>query len=499
MSDETLLTPEERLQELSDAILSSVVNGDAESKERRQYLFGQLPTRAFRDENYILYKILFGFKDRGITPDASFLKMYLMRNTKIFTESSQFIDLSAYSDMDENPYVGYISAVINQYTRLAGMGVQPMEEFKLTIEKYRIEYSAVEMDKVYSQSRLMLHDGVRVGKRYYQGFDDSYAYIKRCASDIENLLDNSLGDGFIDSETEAIIDNEQRKLEKIGDFDLIDELNSKDSLGGIYSSLLYNVIAPTKGGKSKFTSRMVHTAVVKYGTNCSVWAIEGGYEAWWAQLRAIHFEYLYIRNASSTGEKIMPLSQDDILKGNYPNESVKSLEEASRIDLFTNPNYGKINMINRPFYVETFIEEIDTSVKINNSRLVLLDYLQLISSSDKGKKTNEIIKEAYKKSLRYCKDRNVAIVTPAQFTQEFIKEMGHSKDGKAPETRTSGGESSEVIRSSDINIALYASLDDLHNRSMTIMSIPSRLSAAFPAFEIYADLCSCVFSSISDD
>lgn len=499
MSDETLLTPEERLQELSDIILSNVVNNDAESKEKRQYLFGQLPVRAFRDENYILYKIMFQFKDKGITPDSSFLKMYLMRHTKLFNDSSQFIDLSAYTDLDENPYVGYTSAVINQYTRLSGMDKQGMDDFKLSIEKYKVEYSAVEMDKAYSQARVILHDGVQIGRRYYQGFDDSYAFVKHSASDIENLLDSSLGDGFIDAETEAIMDNEQRQPEKIGDFDLIDELNAPESLGGVFSSLLYNVVAPTKGGKSKFTARMVHTAMVKYGTNCSVWAFEGGYEAWWAQLRAIHFEYLYIRQASSSGEKIMPLSQKDIMLGNYPNDSVRSLEEASRIDLFTNPNYGKINMINRPFYVETFIEEIDTSVKINSSKMVLIDYLQLISSSEKGKKNNEIIKEAYKKALQYCKDRNVAIVTPAQFTQEFIKEMAHSKDGKAPETRTSGGESSEVIRASDINIALYASIDDLQNRSMTIMSIPSRLSVAFPAFEIYADLCSCVFSSISDD
>lgn len=498
MADETLLTPEERLQELSDIILSNVLKQDDEAREKRQYLFSQLPVRVFRDENYILYKTLSTFKGRGIVPDATFLKMYLLRNTKVFTENASFIDLSVYADLDENPYLGYTTAVINQYTRLVNTDAVDMDVFKLTIEKYKVEYESIEMDKAYSQARLILHDGIQVGRRFYQGYDDSYAYIKKVASDIENMMDNSIGDGFIDSESEAIVDNPRAQPEKISDFDLIEELNSDETLGGIYTSLLVNIVAPTKGGKSKFTARLVHTALVKYGVNVSVWAFEGGYEAWWAQMRAIHFEYIYIRNAVDRNHAVAPLSQADILLNRYPSETIKSLEEASRLDLFTNTAYGKMNMINRPFYVESFIDEIDTSVKVNDSKMVVVDYLQLISSSEKGRKNNEIIREAYKKALQYCKDRNVSFITPAQFTQEFIKEMAHSKGGASQETRTAGGESSEVIRASDINIALYASIDDLQRKSMTVMSIPSRLSVAFPAFEIYADLCSCVFSSIDE-
>jgi len=497
MSDEVLLTPEERLQELSDIILANIVCKDDDSMEKRRYLYGQLPVKVFRDENFVLYGILFNFKDKGITPDEDFMKMYLLRNTKQLKDSYEYIDLSAYADQDENPFVGYISAVVKRFIRLKGMDKCSYSDFKLYIEKYKSEFSSIEMNKAYSLARQILYEGVQIGKRFYQGFEDSNTYIKHVSGNIENLLDNSIGDGFIDSRKEAIIDNERSQPEKIGDFDLIDELN--EALGGIYTSLLYNVIAPTKGGKSKFTARIVHTAVVRYGTNVSVWAYEGGYEAWWAQLRAIHYEYMYIRNASSVGDKVAPLSQADILLGNYPSEAIRSLEEASRLDLFTNPNYGVINMINRPFNVETFIDDIDTSVKTNMSKMVLIDYLQLINSESKGKKSNEIVKDAYKKALQYCKDRNVAIITPAQFTQEFIKEMAHSKNGGSPETRTAGGESSEVIRASDINIALYASIDDLQRREMSIMSVPSRLSVSFPMFQIYADLCSCVFSSIVDE
>lgn len=497
MSEELLLTPDERLQELSDLLLANIVCSDTDSLNKRRILFNELPIRVFKDENYILYKVLFSFKDKGITPDSTFLKLYLTRNTRLLNDSKDKIDLSAYEDIDENPYIGYISAVIKQHTRLVGMDKCSDSDFKLAIEKYRVEYSNIEMNKAYATARQILYEGVKIGKKFYQGFSDSNAYIKRVSADIENMIDNSFGDGFIDSREEAVVDDERIKPEIVSDFDLVDELN--EHLGGIYTSLLYNIMAPTKGGKSKFMSRIAHTAIVKYGTNISVWAFEGGHQAFWAQLRAIHYEYMYIRNASDPTERVAPLSQKDILLNNYPSEAVRSLEEASRLDLFTNPNYGEVQMINRPFVVENYIEELETSVKVNNSKIVFIDYLQLIESSERGRKSSDIIKEAYKKSLKFCKDRNCAIVTPAQFKQEFIKEMSSSKDGSAPETRTAGGESSEVIRSSDINIALYASIDDLQRREMTIMSVPSRLAISFPAFKIYCDLGSCVFSSIVED
>lgn len=490
MAEEVYLTPEERLSELSDSIIAGVINTDEESLMNRRYLYGSLPVKVFSDENFVIYSVLYQFRDRGITPDQEFLKMYLMRNTKFFKENKDKFNMADYESDDSDTEDGYISAVIKQYVRLQGIGCTG--DFKLAIEKYKVEYSAIEMNKAYSQSRLILYEGLQIGRRFYQGFEDSVTYTKKVAADIENMLDNSLGDGFIDSRKEGIIDKEESKPELIGDFDLIEELN--EYLGGIYTGFLINVVAPTKGGKSKFTTRLAHTMIVKYGVNISVWAVEGGHEAWWAQLRAIHFEYMYIRNAVD-GNKVAPLSQDDILRGNYPSDAIRSLEEASRLDLFTNDSYGIINMINRPFYEETFIDEIDTSVKVNNSRAVFIDYLQLITSDVKGRSVSETVKSAYKKALKFTKDYNVSIISPAQFTQEFIKQLSSSKGG-TPETRTSGGESSEVIRSADINIALYASLDDLTRNSMTIMSMPSRLSKTFPAFEIYADLCPCLFSSI---
>ena len=151
--------------------------------------------------------------------------------------------------------------------------------------------------------------------------------------------------------------------------------SKKDCVFDLFFGVDYHSHLGTRRGgmavcsENGFT-RAIHNIMVEHGYNVSVWAHEGGYKAWWAQLRAIHFEYLYIRNADPT-KRVAPLSQKEILYGNYPSEEIKALEEQSRLDLFTNPNYGVAYMIDRPFKVETFIDEVETSVQLNNSKAVL--------------------------------------------------------------------------------------------------------------------------------
>lgn len=497
MADEVFKTPEERLGELSDRIIASIIQTDDLSLSNRQYLYGQFYPSILKNENYIIYTVFYNFKGRGITPDADFLKMYLMRNIKMLRESYQFINLTEFKDLDEDPCIAYIAAVLKHFGRLLGMEPLDKASFMLDVEKYRQEFCAYEINQAYSTSKMILYDGIELGHRRLQGYDDSVSYVKKKVADIEALMNRTTGAGFINSRTAGVEDEESdSKPVQIGDFDLVNELN--ENLGGVFTSLFYNILAPTKGGKSKFTTRMVHTMVVKYGVNVSVWAHEGGYKAWWAQLRAIHYEYMYIRNRAST-ERVVPLSQKDILYGNYPNGETRLLEESSKLDLFTNPNYGVISMIDRPFFAETFIEEIETSVQLNGSKAVLIDYLQLISSNDRGRSKPQVIGKAYQDALAYAKKRNVAMISPSQFTQDFMNEMAKSKDGQTHEVRTAGGESSEIIRTPDINIALYASTEDLIRKEMTIMSVPSRLCEPFPDVHIYADLCSCVFSSLEED
>ena len=56
------------------------------------------------------------------------MKLYLLRNTKIYTDNASFIDLSAYADLDENP----IKSLIKPPSYLYSL---PVEETRLALVK----------------------------------------------------------------------------------------------------------------------------------------------------------------------------------------------------------------------------------------------------------------------------------------------------------------------------------------------------------------------------
>lgn len=496
MSNETILTPDERLALLGDEILASVIGTDDASRMNRQYLFGQLSPKAFMNEQHIIYKVFYNFRDKGITPDHDFMRMYLLRNEKVIREATAYIDLQAYADEDENPVVGYVFGVLKAFKRLENVHKSINEDFALLIEKYRIEFQAYSMGEAYSLAKTALYDGVKLGRKTYQGYTDSTTLIKEKMAEIESVMDSTKGIGFIDSSVAALEETEEAKAELVADFGDIKELN--DNLGGVFAPYFYSVMAPTKGGKSKFTTMLAHNAVVEHGTNIVVWAHEGGHKAWWAQIRARHFDWYYNQGETDVTKHKTGVSQKVILEGTFASPVIEEAERASKIDLFSNTNYGNITMIDRPFYVETFIDEIDTAVNKHGAKLVLIDYLQLITSCN-GIPKSQAIGQAYQMLLAYAKKKGVCVISPAQFKQEFIKEQSNSKEGRVGDTRTAGGESSEIVRTPDINIALYASVDDIKSGYMECLSIPSRMASPFKTFGMYCDLATCYFASFEGD
>lgn len=493
--EQLYLTPEEQLRVYADEILASIIHADEESKRKKRYLFGQFDPNVFRDEDYILYHIMYKYKETDITLDREFYELILMHQPEIISQSKSYINIQDFAEEGIEPEISYIGAVLRHYDELMSQPSDDMERFKLTIEKYKQEFKLIETGRIYTKAKDILFDGEKQGRKLLHGYDDSVSYVKKSLSSIDSMLDKSAGEGFLDSRVVGISDQAlKNKPEKIGDFGGINELNKH--FGGIYTQLFYSIIAPTKGGKSKFCTYLAHIIATQYGNNVVVWAHEGGPGMWLAQYRARHFDYTYNQNEPDITKRMYGVSQDTIFKNSFESDKLRNCEEASRTELFTNPDYGYIELIDRPFKLETFIDEIDTAVKLSNAKAIIIDYLQLITS-DTNKSKNEVIGTAYQKLLAYIKSHNIAAIVPGQFTQDFMNMVATKGSEGNFELRTSGGESSEVIRTPDVNIALYASAEDLMHKQMKLMSIPSRTSSPFPAFDIYADLGGVNFASLT--
>ena len=76
-----------------------------------------MPETVFRDENYILYLLFYKQKDSQTVPNAQFIKLYLLRNLKTLSQSSQYINLDDYSDLDADSTAegNYIAGVLKHY------------------------------------------------------------------------------------------------------------------------------------------------------------------------------------------------------------------------------------------------------------------------------------------------------------------------------------------------------------------------------------------------
>lgn len=490
-NSENMYSPEERLSSLADTLLSACIGKKEISRYALDKLSALRSPALFRNENYILFTVIFNFRGklRYISLDEEFVKLYLNRNRKILMNAKSFIDVNAYGEIDGSAELGYISGVLKHYKRLEGMEDMSEVEFETAYEKYMIEFRALEVNRALQQSTMILNEGLTIGRHKYFGAEDSVTYFNKRVAEIEGLINVEQGSGYVSSRELATGEKKVNESYKIGDFGRIDTLNNV--YGGVYTGMMYEFLAPPKSGKSKLTTRLAHNITVENGNNITVWAPEGGVDAWFAQYRAIHFDYLY-NTGVGVADKRYGVDQDCIVHNTYPSDEIRQLELSSKLDIGTNESYGTIDFIDRPFEVETFLDIIDNSVKRNHSVAIVIDYLQLIQSSQ-GKKDTEAVSTAYIKLLDYIKRMNLAVLLPAQYTQESFNKLVETKDTSNMDMRASGAKSSEVVRTPDIILAIWASTQDLANGSMKILSMPSRYAKPFPEINLNVDLGPCIF------
>lgn len=489
------LTFEEQMDIFADSILGSILSGKDGWKEQLNIFRTTLQPKVFTNERFLLAETLQKkMKAELLKPEI--FQIYLRKEIGTLSEKTDNINLAIVKQVNGSPEQGLIRSTVEKYRELRETGVLlSEEEFRQNIDLYKILYREVELAKVFDTGKEIVTTGIGSSRRRMIGPDQAINYVKRKFADIQGVLEDQEGKGFLSMKDTILTEEEKKPKNLVCDFGSIPTLNNE--YGGIYTGNFYQIAGPPKGGKTKMCASRCHDALIN-GHNITVWPQEGGYEMWTAQMRAIHC-YYYHNHDKSISELITGLpSQQDILNQRIP-EEVKGLEKASCLDLISNPTYGKIDYIDRPFNMETFIDEIDTSVSHNNSDFVIIDYMQLIDSENSRMATHEVLQKAYKKLLNYCKKKNVAVLTPVQYKQEFVTSLAGNGNGDDIDMRVSAGGSAEVIRTPDMTMPLWASTQDLENNIAYIQSIPNRLGKVVPRIKLNIDLDYCLFSEEVDE
>lgn len=479
-----------------------------EEKKLRNIVFKSLDARMLREEAYLLYRVVAAKRRGDFTPSKNFIVTHYRRNSKELREANNanYITLDRYGSEEGSVGDTYLRALEDFYDDVADQQGVLDTEGKLysALEEFRELYlKASALDALAQTAKILSDEGARVkGVRgVAQGFEDASNFVRKSLTDMELLTDDttaaeryiSLADFAKTMDDEA----DSARTIKLGDFGDVDELNQH--YGGLYTGNLMTVLAPPKSGKSKFTNRLTYNVLMQ-GHNVSALIIEGGADQFVAQLRAIHFAEWLKREKPEFAGKYTGVNQDVILNNKWDENpylaQFKQWERLSFQDLIVNPKYGSLSLIQGTVTAENFLQTIEESVRINDSQMVYCDYLQMIFPQDVSVPQHQALTRVYKDAADFAHNNNVLFLSPAQMNQSSVKD---SLKNPEIDLRTSGAGSAEVIRSSEILLALVSDTETIKSGHLKVIGLPSRFAQPLSAFMMYSDLETCYFSSDYSD
>jgi hypothetical protein len=471
-------------------IFSSVFSSDDGALRRKQELLITFNTsEIFKNEYHVFFIVTKDFP--RIVPHADFLRLYLQTNRAIF-QKNKYIDLTNYRVGETDAYVEFVNSCISLFDECTKREVTDVEFFR-SLEMHKMEFINMQAVSILEESVTILSEGVTYGNKTLSGYEDMRHNEKTRFLKLDNMMSKTDRRGVITYGLTDEADEEETRIKKVCTYGVV-ALDA--ALKGIYEGDMISLLAPAKGCKSRFATHVLHNALIS-GVSIVVWSVENGHKGWEYLVRARHFNWFY--NSKQTDVTQKKIIDSDMIRTGEMSDELKSMELASWTDLKCNSAYGRIGNIDEDMNDDNFIEILDNAVNTVGAKLVCLDYLQLVSGgSNKNMPKNERIGEAYKKTLQFVKKKKVGGIFPAQLKQTVVGDIQkvNPEDLINMELRDSAGESYEIIKTPDVNLALYGTVEDIRNGSMKLLSIPSRNNAPFEPIDLYVDAGTCSFSSI---
>lgn len=472
-----------------DLIFASLFKSDEGVLERRQVLFEKIPNEnIFSNEYYVFYLMI--KSNMKLKYKESYLSVFLNSQKALLSKSSA-INLAQYKFGEEggDAFVKFGESCVRKFHSCVSLAVDD-NDFCVALEEAKMNYIQMQTLTNLEIAAAILTDGARVGKKDLVGYKDMHSYLNLKMTQMDTLFDSDGSKGFIVYDGEQTV--EQEEIKKIGNFGIA-ALDSKDIC--VMEGDMISLLAPSKGGKSKFSLFVQHQMVLQ-GISIVSWSIENGYRGWEAMMRARHFNHYYNSNISDVREQIVVTSE--MIRKNQLQGKVKEMEAGSWLDLQTNPNYGKMLCIDRPFTLDTFLDILERAVDTVHARFVCIDYLQLIEG-EKGMTKAEAISKAYIRTLQFLKRKKIAGIFPAQLKQDAVNELSKIKPEKLgqAELRTGAGESYEVYKTPDMNLLLYGNSEALAEGRLMLALLPSRNVEPLDApIQLDTDFKTCTFLSV---
>lgn len=466
-------------------------------KENIKNFFNRVPVNIFRDEYYIIYKVLEQANRYGTFFDLDDIYHILKRTGEDFLHDTNIQIHSELKDYERLEAI--FSTVVYTYDMLQSLDLETdTNRLLVTVTNYIETYVSNGLEILYSRTSNMYNGNIKKRNGLKYTLDEIRAYKEKVEKMLYGLLEDDLERLSPEINTSTMTVEEIKEI--LNDETFADDvvrtgvMPVDNAIGGLKKGQYLLVQAGSGVGKTKFsTINMVHNAIVN-GKNVLVDSIELTSRVVFNKIVVRHIAYLY-----DTNEVVSGLGEKRFDRGNFTIEEQRYVDNAI-IDLVTNINYGKLLVTDEQVDVETLESRLETHWdKGFHFDLYVLDYIGLVSSQ-RGMNKKEIIAETsniLKRTVKNFKGRGFATIVVSQLSKEAEKLL---YEGDLNAGKYGTADAIEPRRDCDVMLTLHQDDEMAEAMKMYVLIDKARFSnlESGHIFECHANRDTNVFTYVPD-
>lgn len=494
--------PGEGATEAEKAASQQVISAKSTTYFKHMSMFlREFQYNVFQDEYAFIYEIL---KTVGVRNFTSAQLDSLVETHRDLIMDSPYIDVSKYrttvnggASRDDEVIEAFRLDLQQKFVELSNRVVTD-DEFKSAVKVFKDFYVRQKALEIAQNCTMILsQDGwydqqTQHRKKLLRGIEDQREYYVREHKKIDDLM---AGNGS----TDIVIDHswlrKEIEQEDSSGATFLTSFGLKamdDAMGGLKLERMYGILGPTKGGKTRFANYLV-ARLLAAGVNVAVWPLEGQAEEWTAMQTAaiLHMKWGINIPSNVIVDHRYNYAEDKGISAEYVRSKVitaKTMLALGSSDIETGERRGRLSFLRDTAYVEDFLDRIKNHHDEENPfQALVIDQVVNIQSRTSRQTKVERISDAYQKLHIFIQNElKCCVIAPAQLKQTTIDYIRSHPDETLDVT--SGGESSETIRTPDEVIGLMSDKEQLKAGVMKFCHVASRHGAAFDDMAARAEL-----------
>lgn len=459
----------------------------ADLQENMQKFLHRIPQNIFKDEYHILYECIEQANKYGIVLNYDYLHQILLNNMDgiLHNPAVTLYKNNDITEVDRQQLIlDHVLSAMDELSEIEVLEDSPLHaSMEFYIETWCKEY----MEIVVQNQLTILREGLTVGRRQYQGVEDSKAYYEEAYNIIRSL---QKGEGDLISETidtsTMVPDDVRAMLEEESDADIVSRfgINALDEHYQLRKGEIVTIQAGTGVGKTRVANGMVFNSL-EMGKNVLYLTLEQRSVRVWAMQQARNTLQLYGYKPDVTDKSILNKS--------YNVENTAAVNTALD-DLFLDERKGRLRLESINLAAGDLPGKLK-SVWENGFHfdVVVIDYLGLLLT--KGMSRYEALTDVVndiKSDVKSFKGVGFLAVVLNQLTKEAEQKIlaGNFSTGK-----TEGSETQYLGRASDYIYTLLQTPDDKLANKMQFLVDKVRLGEAVaPRVDAIAYMGQCYFA-----